>query len=208
MARRMKLHMLTSLTTLRDFDVAILQPLRIQMMGNIVVKIKYMTTFIMVIAAIWCSYIGISCRECYLLKDHSAAPCSRYIVNYIFCCYTNPRWTRYVKPRTNNSKSSCFCIIIMSDFTGSLFIVLFVMYVHKCQLAACLSLTTICPAPCFYSRSTVHCVKASNFWVSHQRVNNNNRSSNSLPWISTVTVADANTYSRQLSAALAFDNWF
>ena len=48
MARRMKLHMNTSVTSLDDFDTAILQPLRIQMMGNIVVKIKCILTVNMI----------------------------------------------------------------------------------------------------------------------------------------------------------------
>ena len=49
----MKLHMTATVTSLRDFDAALLQPLRVQMMGSIVVKIKCMDTLNMIIV---CSY--------------------------------------------------------------------------------------------------------------------------------------------------------
>ena len=48
MAREMKLHMNTSETSLHEFDAAILQPLRIQIMGSIVVMIKCIFTFIII----------------------------------------------------------------------------------------------------------------------------------------------------------------
>lgn len=40
MARFMKLHLVTSVTSEDDFDTAILRPLRVQAMGSIMVEIK------------------------------------------------------------------------------------------------------------------------------------------------------------------------
>ena len=66
MAKSMKLHMTTTVTFLHDFDAAILQPLRIQMMGSVVVNIKCMDTLNMVIV-----YITLLFGLTYNSEDHT-----------------------------------------------------------------------------------------------------------------------------------------